>query len=106
MNRSSVEFGAVQGCDCRFRGGILCHLDKRKTSGLACFPIRHDSEPFHGSMFIKHGSNVLFGGIGAEVSHKNIVHLLSPCARKSGVHLGDWFQLAVAGLACSSHSTG
>jgi hypothetical protein len=57
-------------------------------------------------MFLKYGSNVPFGGFGTEVSHKNVVHLLSPLALESRVAPGRLVQLVAPGLACSSHSTG
>src|SRR5438105_15966695 len=76
VDGSSVEFGTVQSSDSLYRGRIVRHLDKGKAPGLARLAIRHDAEPFHGAMFLKDGSDVLFGGIGTEISHKNIVHLV------------------------------
>jgi hypothetical protein len=83
IDDSAVEFCPVQGFYCLFCRGIIRHLDKRKAPRLACPLVSHNPKPFHSSMFLKYGSNVLLSGVRTQVSHKNVIHLCF--ARGSGL---------------------
>ena len=74
---ASIQLPAAQGFDGAVSIGIDTHFDKPKAFGAARIAVGYDVDALHRPVCLKHGSNRIFGGIEAEVSYNNILHLVS-----------------------------
>src|SRR5580704_7738767 len=71
---ASIEFPAAEGFDGAIPFRIDSHLDEGKTLLLSCIAVRDDADAIDGSVFLKQGSNRVFGRVKTEISYKNILH--------------------------------
>src|SRR5579864_952607 len=74
VQRSAIQFSAIQFGDGAIRIRVGAHLDESEPSGLAGIPVSDDVYAFHGSISLEHGSNGIFGSPKIEVPYKNILH--------------------------------
>jgi hypothetical protein len=77
VQRSPVEFPAVQFRDGAIRVRVGAHLDKTKPSCLTGIAIRDNTDSLDGPVCLEQRAYRIFGGTEAEVSNKNILHFFS-----------------------------
>ncbi len=78
VQRSAVEFAAVQFRNGAIRIRVHAHFDKSKSSGLAGIPVGYDVNAVDGTIRLEQRSNCGFGSSEVEVSYKNILHFFFP----------------------------
>jgi hypothetical protein len=74
VQRTAVEFSAIQLGDCPVAFGIVCHFDEPEAAGLSGVPVGHHTHAINGTIRFKHGANRIFGSTEAEISYKNVFH--------------------------------
>lgn len=77
VQRTAIEFAAVQFGDGAIRIRVCAHLDESKTTRLPCVTIRDDAHTLYRPVRLEQRSNRAFGCPKAEVSYKNILHFVS-----------------------------
>jgi hypothetical protein len=73
----AVELSAVKIANGAIAFIVAAHFDKRKTAGLARVAIGHNVYTVNRAEGLKHGTDGSFGGPEAEITYKNIFHLVS-----------------------------
>jgi hypothetical protein len=74
VQRSAVEFAAIQFRNGAIRIGIRAHFNKSESSGLTGITIGDDANAIDGTVRLEHGPNAVFRSSEAKVSNKNILH--------------------------------
>jgi hypothetical protein len=73
---SSIEFASVQPGNGLVRLAIVAHLDESEASGAAGFAICDHVDAVDGAVRLEHGANCVFGSPEAEITYKDICHLV------------------------------
>ena len=73
---AAVDIAAVQLGDGAVGIRIGAHLDESETLGPPGIAIGYDADALHGAVRLKHAANGLLGSVEAEISYKNIFHLV------------------------------
>jgi hypothetical protein len=76
IQRPAVQVTAVESGNGLFSLAVIAHFDEAKASGLSSVPVGNDVYTIHCAVLLEHGSNSAFGGVEAEVSYKNVFHLI------------------------------
>jgi hypothetical protein len=76
IQRPAVQVTAVESGNGLFSLAIIDHFHEAKASGLSGVPVGNDVYSIHCAVLLEYGSNGNFRGIEAEVSYKNILHLI------------------------------
>jgi hypothetical protein len=74
VESAPAHFVTVQTADCLIAFGVVGHLDKSKTAGLAGFAIRNDADAVDRTVRFKERADILLGGPEAEIAYKNVLH--------------------------------
>ena len=74
IQRSTIEFPAIESGNRALRFVIRAHFHEPKASGPSGFPVCHDAHTIDRAIRLEHGSNRIFGGPEAEVSYEYILH--------------------------------
>jgi hypothetical protein len=75
IQRSTIEFPAIESGNRALRFVIRAHFHEPKASGSSGFPVCHDAHTIDRAIRLEHGSNRIFGSPEAEISYENILHL-------------------------------
>jgi hypothetical protein len=75
IQRSAIEFSAIESGNRALRFVIRAHFHEPKASGPSGFPVCHDAHTIDRAVRLEHGSNRIFGSPEAEISYENILHL-------------------------------
>ena len=76
IQRPAVQVTAVESGNGLFSLAVIAHFHEAKAPGLSSVPVGNDVYSIHCAELLEHGSNGAFGGVEAEVSYKNIFHLI------------------------------
>jgi hypothetical protein len=74
VQRAAVQFLTVEGFDRFHRFGLIGHLDKGESAGLAGVAVAHYAGFFDGTVRGKSGLELGLRGLISKVSNKNIRH--------------------------------
>ena len=74
VQRTAIQFPAIQLGNRPVAFGIVRHFDEPKAAGLSRVPIGHHTHAIDGAIRFKHGANRIFGSTEAEISYKNVFH--------------------------------
>jgi hypothetical protein len=74
--RSAIEFLAVERDNGPLAFAVIGHFHESKASGLSGIAVGYDADAIHRAVRFKQGSNSILSGTEAEISYKNIFHLI------------------------------
>src|SRR5580704_2572829 len=102
--RTAIKFPAAEGFDGTIPFRVHAHFDEGKALLLPRIAVRNNTDAIDSSVFLKQGSDRVFGRVKTEISYKNILHdLLSEFGERrigAGSDKGGW-----AGLSKDAKST-
>jgi hypothetical protein len=78
VQRTAIEFLAIQARDRAICVRIGGHFDEAKAFGLAGIAVGDDADTVNGPVCLEHRTNRVFGSSKSEVPYKYIFHLLFP----------------------------
>lgn len=76
VQRPTIEFPPIESGNCLVAITVVAHFDEAEASGATSFAIGYNVHTIDRAVGFKHGSNRIFGRPEAEVSNKNIFHLI------------------------------
>jgi hypothetical protein len=76
VERPTIEFPPVESGNGLLTLAIVAHFYEAEASGAAGIAVGYDVYTLNRAIGLKHGSNRIFGSAEAEVSNKNIFHLI------------------------------
>jgi hypothetical protein len=71
---TTAHFVTVETADGLIAFGVVGHLDKSKTTGLAGFAVRNDADAVDRTVRFKERADILLGRPKAEIAYKNVLH--------------------------------
>jgi hypothetical protein len=77
IQRAPADFMTVQRCNGAIAFRVIAHLHEAKAARLAGIAIRNDVHAIDLAIRLEQPANILFSRPEAEVSYKNVFHLMS-----------------------------
>jgi len=74
VQRTAIQFPAIQLGDRTIRFRVSAHLNESKTTCLTSVTICHEADAIHSAISLKQSAHLIFRGTVTQISYENILH--------------------------------